>query len=502
MQKTVSIYHANLNYAFLEPHKYEQVIRTSYETILDGHAAAGPRAKFVFEASGFTIDQMAEKCPDVVAKLRALIASGQCEFMGAPYSHPILANIPEEDAYWSCEFSQRTYEKHLGLRAESWWNPECTWMQYVPRAFRKAGAKYLTLDFESYMNCNDKEYAWVEKNRATDIYWGGHMPWYDLDPDCKFLHRPFRDVVPGLHGFCRSDRLVGKYISYFLGKITLEDYLDNVKRWSGSGQDTATVVIADDAEYCGTTGYYYVKYYRDYSRSFEVRPDAREKLDALIAGLLTLGEMATFKEVCETVEPVDEPFFVEDRYAWHRTYADCWGGTPEAKRFDPMVSELRREYKEKFQPITEGTHKDQFSELTSKFWFHCTNSANSDGRWPPPPAEPCEFNRQWVLNEIAATRTVLAEMAEATKDIPLPPKPEMDQLADNPEYGLHFTDKDTQNLPSLSFYELQHALYAAWRAFDHTQGDAKAANRSRVLAVYEEYRRRGITRFKDPVIPG
>jgi hypothetical protein len=210
--------------------------------------------------------------------------------------------------------------------------------------------------------------------------------------------------------------------------------------------------------------------------------------------------MATFKECCEEVTPVEEPFFVEDRYAWHRTYADCWGGTPEAKFFDPIVAELRREYKEKFQPITEGTHRGSFDNLVTKFWFHCTNSANSDGRWPPPPAEPCEFNRQWVLNEIAATRAVLAELAEATKDIPLPPKPDMDQLADTPEYGLHFTDKPLEILANLNFYELQHALYAAWRAFDHTQGEAKATNRERVLAIYDEYRRRGITNFKVPQI--
>lgn len=136
-----------------------------------------------------------------------------------------------------------------------------------------------------------------------------------------------------------------KYVS-----IYHEDYLENVKRWSGSGRDTATIVIADDAEYCGTNGYYY--------------------------------------------------------------------------------------------------------------GIHCTNSANSHGRWPPPPAEPCEFNRQWVLNKIAATRAVLDELAEATKDIPMPPKPESDQLADAPEYGLHFTDKNLLDLQKLSFYELQHALYA------------------------------------------
>lgn len=176
-----------------------------------------------------------------------------------------------------------------------------------------------------------------------------------------------------------------KYVS-----IYLEDSLEDVKRWSGSGRDTANIVVADDAEYCGTNGYYYV--------------------------------------------------------------------------------------------------------------IHCTSSANSDGRWPPPPAELCEFNRQWVINEIPATRAVLDELAEETKDIPMPPKPESDQLADSPEYGLHFTVKILSDLENLSFYELQHALYAAWRAFDHTYGDTKNADRSRVLSNYAEYRRRGITHFKDPLI--
>ena len=497
--KYVAIYHANLNYAFLEPHKYEQVIRASYQTIIDGHARIGPEAKYVFEASGFTLDVMAEKCPDVLAKLRQAVESGQCEFMGAPYAHPIMANVPEEDGYWSCEFSQRAYEKHLGTRIESWWNPECTWMQYVPRAFRRAGAKYLTLDFESYMSCNDPEYAWVEKNRATDIYWGGHMPWFDLDPDCPFLHRPFRDVVPGLHGLCRSDRLVGKYLSYFMGKITVEEYLQNVRNWSGT-KDGALVVVADDAEYCGTTGYYYVKYYRDYSRSFEVKPDAAERLDAMVRGLLKIGELATFKEACESVPPVDEPFFVEDRYAWHRTYSDCWGNTPEAKAFDPVVSELRAEYKTRFQPITEGSHRDQFKDLVEKFWFHCTCAANSDGRWPPPPALPCEFNRQWVRQEIAATRAVLKELAQATQGIPLPVPEDEDKPADTPEYGLHFTDKCLEDLPRLNFYELQHALYAAWRAYDHTKGSERARHKAMVESIYAEYRRRGITRFRTPVL--
>lgn len=136
--------------------------------------------------------------------------------------------------------------------------------------------------------------------------------------------------------------------------------------------------------------------------------------------------------------------------------------------------------------------------LAEKFWFHCTNAANSDGRWPPPPAKPCEFNRQWVKNEIDATRTALATLAKATKKIASIPADEEEPLADSPEYGLHFTDKDTSILPGLSFYKLQHALYAAWRASDHTTGPQKQANLGRVRAIYDEYRRRGIHDFIDP----
>ncbi len=55
----------------------------------------------------------------------------------------------------------------------------------------------------------------------------------------------------------------------------------------------------------------------------------------MLRGVLRLGELITFEEACTTIAPVEKPFFVEDRYAWHRTYADCWAGTPEARALDP-----------------------------------------------------------------------------------------------------------------------------------------------------------------------
>ena len=500
--KYVAIFHANLNYAFLIPQNYERVIRASYDVIIDTFLNKFPRAKFVFEASGYTIEQMAAVTPDVLDKLKQAIARGQCEFMGAPYSHPIMANIPEEDGYWSCEFAMRAFEKHLGFRPKSFWNPECTWMQYVPRAFARAGVAHLTLDFESYMCCNDMLYAWTERNRSHHMNWGGHLPWYDLDPDCPFLHRPFRNVVPGMDGFCRSDRLVGKYLSYFRGKTTLKEYLDNVKKWSGTRGEGATIIVADDAEYCGTTGYYYVKYHADYSKSFSIDPTARGKLEQMISGVLELGDMITFGEACDTIAPVDEPFFVEDRFAWHRTYADAWGNTPEAQAWDPILSDLRKEYKEKYQPILENAAQSaRFKPLAEKFWYHMTNASNSDGRWPPPPLVTCAFNRDWVLAEIAATRQTMAEIAAAVTGIPLPPVPEFVVPAPNDwRYGFHFTDKDPSDVRHLGTYELQHCIYYAHKMVDSNDAAKKAEGTALLIRVFDELDRRGMKGHRPPSI--
>ncbi|MFW5829478.1 MAG: hypothetical protein ACOCXA_04375 [Planctomycetota bacterium] len=505
-QKYVAIFHANLNYAFLTPDKYERTIRASYETIIDGFARH-PHQKFVFEASGFTIDVMARETPDVLQKLKAAIDEGRCEFMGAPYAHPIMANIPEEDGYWSVEFAQRSFERHLGARAESFWNPECTWMQHVPRCFRRAGAKYLTLDYESYMTCNDKDYAWVERNRTHDMNWGGHLPWYPIDPDNKFLHRPFRDIVPGLSGMCRSDRIIGKYVGYFLGRVPLQEFIDTIKEWSGSPDNGASIIIADDAEYCGTTGYFFVKYFRDYDKSFLVDEEASDKLDKLLQALDGFGELITFKEACETIDPVDEPFYVEDRFAWHRTYADAWAGTPEARAWDPLLAQVRQDYKDNVQPIVEDPahpRHEEFKPLYEEFWYRMTNSANSDGRWPPPPAETCPFNREWVLEEFEKTKAALVALKEAIAGEQLPPPAgpkEPDPDAES-GYDYPFTEKDVHDIPRLNNYEIQHAIYYYNDMIDNAGEDQEkmAFAKQKMVEIFDELDRRGMQGIRHPAI--
>ena len=70
----ILIFHSNLNYSQLRPEKREFVCRESYERLNDFFSHKFPEVKWCFEASGFTIDYMAEHTPDVLEKLKYSIS--------------------------------------------------------------------------------------------------------------------------------------------------------------------------------------------------------------------------------------------------------------------------------------------------------------------------------------------------------------------------------------------------------------------------------------------
>ena len=127
--KVIFLPYANIQYSQLAPEKREWVMRNCYEKlfdlILDGDYKIG------FEASGITIDEMAKKAPDVLAKLRKLVKTGKVEPVCSPYIHFMLANIPKEVCLDSLKYSMEVWEKHTGKRPEIGWNPECGWTGYV-----------------------------------------------------------------------------------------------------------------------------------------------------------------------------------------------------------------------------------------------------------------------------------------------------------------------------------------------------------------------------------
>jgi len=387
--KYVMIFHANLNYAYLTPDRYEFVIREAYEMLFDTMRERFSGTKFVFEASGYTLEMMEQYTPDVVRKLRSAIEDGSCEFMGSPYAHPMLPNFPEKDGWWTLEFAQRAYERILGFRPVSFWNPECGWRDYVPRQVRDAGYRYLVGDFESYSRCakgpeGSPQRPEIYEKEATDEKNFYNFDFkYDLSADDYALHYPFNRVVgleeEDLRVFLRSDRICQYAVRYFMGMegYDHEEYLATIRRYSGDREgmgEGALVIFADDAEYVGTNGWFRLKYQNKPDNVFEKIPEARGKLIALVEAVRELGEFATFEEAC-LLNPNRERITWDDDAAWHGARASTWASTPMARLLRPWQDLVR----ERLVEVEESLPLS----VRERAWFHLTNSYNSDGQWPP-----------------------------------------------------------------------------------------------------------------------
>src|ERR1017187_4878677 len=387
--KYITILHANLNYAYLPERRYEFVIRNSYELIFDTFREKLPNDKYVFEASGYTVEQMAIKTPDVLEKLKAAIRSGQCEFMGSPYAHPMLPNFPEEDGNWSIRFSNEAYKKYLGIQPKSFWNPECGWRSYVKNQVLNNGYKNLLQEFEQYSRSVNAagqplrpEIHAVEKIDNSKFY--NFEFKYDLPGDERGIHFPFKNVE-GLKGkplriYLRTDRIAVFGLRYFMSHPghSLENYLKLIKKFSAQkpGEpEGAMLIYADDAEYVGTNGWYKLKYCNDPDKIFEKMPDAQEKLVTLVNGVHKLGGFTTFEDACKNVPALEDKITFVDNMAWHGGQASNWSGTPMVKLLRPWQDLVRAKLKKVESQLE--------PEIARKVWFHLTNSYNSDGQWPP-----------------------------------------------------------------------------------------------------------------------
>lgn len=414
--KYIMVFHANLHYSGLRPEKYEFCIRKSYERIFDLFAGRFKGVKYCFEASGFTLDMMAKLTPDVLAKLRRAVESGQCEFMGSPYAHSIMTNFHYEDGLQACRIAMDTYQRHLGIRPRTAWNPECCWNKDIPEIYKEAGFDIMSLDWDSYLISSKPEVAAVERNPDKGAKDGSAMPWFDIDPDTPTLHRPVK-ISDGMTGIYRSDRVSAQTLYYLMStnnvpvddaqktNVTLESLLKTIDHWSGKNKEGYLVCYAEDAEYVGTTGYFFLKHFGKH-QVFDDNPDAIRLLTNYIEALLERGELAHAVDAVDDGPVLNDPVIIDDNMAWHRTYATAWAKTPSALACDPychMLSEKLRAMKDKIITAEEEI-------LYKKAWFHLICAENSDGRWPPFPKKPGNFNVYYIWDQLAKTQNAIQQL--------------------------------------------------------------------------------------------
>lgn len=424
--KIIFMPHANIQYSQLEPEKREWVIKNCYEKLFD--LIDGGDYKIGFEASGITIDEIAEKAPEVMAKLKRLIAEGKIEPVASPYIHFMLANIPYEVCVDSLIHSRDVWEKHTGVRPKVGWNPECGWAGYIPDAYKEAGFESLVMDADSFLLSFDE----IRKATGLEYDVAGHsnknhlfkIEEYIKDkPEfLKYITNP--SVAPnGLKMIFRSDCMANLLLWYLMGAteglrsepISMDEINKMLQNWQERVKNSGSFIMpyAEDAEYIGSSAYFYVKQFNQ-ARFFEPEPKAVDRFKEILDTAAANGyEFALPSQVIAESDNIIENNYIdciENGVAWHGGTAKAWANTDYSRIMDPVCMSILNGIKAVAAKLGEDM-KNLDVELNNAMKA-LTSAWVSDSRWPPEPTSPGRFNVRESLDDMYKANEAIAKAME------------------------------------------------------------------------------------------
>ena len=417
--------HANIQYSQLKPEKRRWVMKNCYEKLFD--LIADGDYKIAFEASGITIEEMANQAPEVLEKLRALVAKGKVEPVSSPYIHFMLSNIPREVCLHSLKHSLDVWEKYVGKRPKIGWNPECGWADYVLDVYKEAGLEALVMDADSLLLSFD------EIRQATGLAFDvqGHsnknhlfkIEEYIKDKPqfLKFITNP--SVAPnGLKMIFRSDCMANLLLWYLMGAtegmreepINMGEINRMLDAWKQRIDDTGTFIMpyAEDAEYIGSSAYFYVKQFNQ-ARFFEEEPDSITRFKEILDAAKAAGyQFATPSEVLERGNLFENDFVrnIENGVAWHGGTAKAWANTEYSRIMDPVCLSMLVGIQDVASQL--GQDMDHLGDELNSAMLNLASAWVSDSRWPPAPTSPGRFNVRESLEDMYRVNECIAAAME------------------------------------------------------------------------------------------
>lgn len=406
--KVIFMPHANIQYSQLAPEKRLWVMKNCYEKLFD--LIDGGDYKIAFEASGITIDEMAKQAPEVLAKLRKLVDEGKIEPVSSPYIHFMLSNIPKEVCVHSLKHSLDVWEKHVGKRPKIGWNPECGWASYIPDVYKECGLEALVMDADSLMLSFDE----IRKATGLEFDVQGHsnknhlfkIEEYIKDKPqfLKFITNP--SVAPnGLKMIFRSDCMANLLLWYLMGAtegmreepINMDEIKTMLRNWKKRIDETGSFIMpyAEDAEYIGSSAYFYVKQFNQ-ARFFEEEPKSVDRFKEILDTAKAEGyEFATPSEVLASGNIIENEYVdnIENGVAWHGGTAKAWANTEYSRIMDPVCMNILSGIKAVREKIGECDELNNAMMALASAWV-------SDSRWPPAPTSPGRFNVRESLDDM------------------------------------------------------------------------------------------------------
>lgn len=123
----------------------EQAFRQSYEpfvSVLERH----PTVRMALHYSGTLLDWLREHQPDLLARVKRLVARNQVELLASGYYEPILPVIPPRDQEAQIALMQEALTRWSGRRPTGLWLTERVWEPELPTTLARCGIAYTMLD--------------------------------------------------------------------------------------------------------------------------------------------------------------------------------------------------------------------------------------------------------------------------------------------------------------------------------------------------------------------
>lgn len=169
-----SFFHLNLAYSSIEEAQRKEVIEFCYWPLL--RLAKKFNLPFGIEATGYTLQAIAEIDSTWIDELRRLCTEGRCEFIGSGYVQMIGPLVPAEVNRRNQQIGLEVYKQLLGLRPELALVNEQAWSEGMVGHYLDAGYKAVIMEWDNPAQGRGWPSCWSQlPHYATDQH-GNKIP--------------------------------------------------------------------------------------------------------------------------------------------------------------------------------------------------------------------------------------------------------------------------------------------------------------------------------------
>ncbi len=123
----------------------EQAYRDSYLPFLEVFEPY-THLRIALHTSGPLMMWLAEKHPEYLDRVKALVAANRIEIVGGPFYEPIMTMLPSRDRFGQIKRYREWLESRFDSRVLGMWMPERVWESQLVRDIAPTGIQYTILD--------------------------------------------------------------------------------------------------------------------------------------------------------------------------------------------------------------------------------------------------------------------------------------------------------------------------------------------------------------------